>query len=217
MCASQLQMAHRNASRGRSFCPPPLRLPRPLPSRPPGASPCHRPSRGRRRRSPLLLAAGTCTSGRSPVHPSALLRCLAVRRPSTQGQRQRFAPECGGRRNQRDSPTPAHSEVGCDETDLNPQTPHHRLLDRGTCPCPSLACPLGGPAGPTLAVGHRRVGVQRGHAGFLFLGSDERPPWMRGATGASWLVEGSSINQSHVVCGPSPHDPNDPTRPRVQG
>ena len=33
----------------------PLRLPRPLPSCPPGASPCHRPSRGRRRRSPLLL------------------------------------------------------------------------------------------------------------------------------------------------------------------
>jgi len=135
------------------------------------------------------FAAGTCTSGRSPVHPSALLRCLAVRQPSTQGQRQGFAPECGGRRNQRgDPPAPAHSEVGCDETDLNPRTPHPASQPPRPrhVSCPSLACPLGGPAGPALAVGHCCVGVQRGHAGFIFLGSDERPLWTRGATGAAW-------------------------------
>ena len=96
--------------------------------------------------APVLLAVAR------PVHPSALLRCLAVRQPSTQGQRQGCAPECGGRRNQHDPPAPAHSEVGCDETDLSPRTdpasppPRPRHVS-----CPSLACPLRGPAGPTLA------------------------------------------------------------------
>ena len=77
------------------------------------------------------FAARTSTSGRSRVKPRALLRCSTVRQPtSTRRQRRRFAPECGGRRSQHDDPpAPAHFEVGCDETDLNPRTLQHRLPD----------------------------------------------------------------------------------------
>jgi len=51
-------MAHRNASRGRSFCPPPLRLPRPLPSCPHATNATESP--------PLPLA---CIFGMSHVPP----------------------------------------------------------------------------------------------------------------------------------------------------
>jgi len=90
-------MAHRNAQRiTRSFLLssvlPPSVSPAPYPLVPPV-----RP----RVTDPVAaivvavhrFAAGTCTSGRSPVHPSALLRCLAVRQPSTQGPRGSYNPE----------------------------------------------------------------------------------------------------------------------------
>ena len=61
------------------------------------------------------FAAHTSTPGRSRVNPRALVRCSTVHQPSTRRQRRRFAPECGGRRNQHDSSTPAHF-VRLDET-----------------------------------------------------------------------------------------------------
>jgi len=121
----------------------------------------------------VLPAPASCTP--------APARCSDTPRPfvnlaATRGSAEGLSPSAAAA-----ATSPAHHGsrallrlARCDETDLNPRTPHHRLLDLGTCHAhlsPALLVGLTTVPRPTLAVGHRRgacIGVQRGHAGFLF-------------------------------------------------